>query len=137
MKRCIKCMLLLCLMFLCALIPFGSGAAAPKNRYIVQAQVILYKNESRQIWSYHQPKKINSILNYLRTTDPRGRVYTAQPVADSHNYRIILYYSDGSQNAYHLQDYRYFCKGTGLWQRVSPSHAQLLYPLLQLLPPDR
>lgn len=136
MKRYIKFILLLCILFLCALIPFGGSAAAPQNRYIVQVRVILHKNEHQQTWNYRQPKKINSFLNYLRTTDPRGRVYSAQPVSDSHRYRITLYYSDGSQNDYHLQDYRYFCKNPDLWQRVSSAHAQLLYPLLQLLPSD-
>lgn len=136
MKQYLKYIFLLCLLFLCALIPYGSNRAMPGNRYVVQVQVILHKNGHQQTWNYRQPQKINSILNYLRTTDPRGRVYTAESLADSHHYRITLYYSDGSQNAYHLQDYRYFCKDPALWQRVSSSHAQLLYPLLQLLPPD-
>lgn len=136
MKRYTRYLLFICLLFLFALIPFGAGLAKPNIRYVTQAEVLLQKEEFRQTWVYSQPQKINSILNFLRTTDPRGRVYTAQPVAGSHHYRITLYYNDNTINTYYLQDYQYFNKNTTIWQRVSTSHAQLLYPLLQLLPTD-
>ena len=136
MKRYARYFLFLCVLFLFFLIPFGSGPAKARNRYVVQAEVLLQKGEYRQVWSYRQPKKINSILNFLRTTDPRGRVYAAKPLTDSHHYRITLHYSDSSRRVYYLQDYQYFNKNTDIWQRISFSHAQLLYPLLQLLPTD-
>lgn len=136
MKRYTRYLLFVCLLFLFALIPFGAGPAKPENRYVIQAEVLLQKGEFRQTWIYRQPQKINSILNFLRTTDPRGRVHTAQPIAGSHHYRITLYYNDNTSNAYYIQDYRYFNKNTNIWQRISFSHAQLLYPLLQLLPAD-
>ena len=136
MRRYIKWSFLICLLILCVIIPFGTGPSAAKNRYVVQAQISLYKSGQQHNWTYLQPEKISSILNYLRTTEPRGRVYCAQSDANSHHYRITLYYSDGSENTYYLQDYRFFCKNTDLWQRVSDVHAHLLYPLLQLLPTD-
>ena len=135
MKRYFKYFLLsvLCLF---ALILFLRGSAAPKGRYVTQVEVLLQKGSYRQKWNYTQPKKINSVLNFLRSTDPRGRVYTAQPIPDSHHYRIVLHYNDATCSTYYLQDYLYFNKNTDIWQRVSTSHAQLLYPLLQLLPTD-
>ena len=136
MKRCCRYLLLICLLFSFSLIPFGRSCTTPKNRYVTQVEVLLQKGEYRQSWNYIQPKKINSVLNFLRTTNPRGRVYAAQPIAGSHHYCIALYYNDGTCNTYYLQDYLYFNKNTDIWQRVSTSHAQLLYPLLQLLPTD-
>lgn len=137
MKFIIKCTLAFFLLCLFILLPFGQGVSAPQSRYVIRAQVSLYQGQRQQTKIYLQPQKINSLLNFLRMTDPRGNIRTAQSIPDSHHYRIALLYSDGSENVYHLQDYRYFCKNSGVWQKISTSHAQLLYPLLQLLPPDQ
>lgn len=115
----------------------GVGPAPPPRcRYVTQAEVTLYQGQRQQTRIYKQPVKINSLLNFLRTTHPRGKIDTAQAFPNSHHYRITLRYCDGTHSTYHLQDYQYFCKHSELWQKVSKTHAQLLYPLLQLLPPD-
>ena len=137
MKRYIKLIPFVCLLVLLAPISLRTVSATPKNRYVEQAEIFLQKGDYRQIWIYQQPGKINSLLNFLRTTKPHGRVYAAEPVVDCHHYRITLSFSDNTQRTYYLQDYQYFCKNAPIWQRISRSHGQLLYPLLQLLPTDQ
>lgn len=136
MKRAVKFTCVFLMLCLCTGFPRSAAAASPGIRYVNRADVTLYRQGSSQTSIYLQPQKINSILNYLRTARPHGRVDTAPADPDSHHYRIDLYFSDGRQSSCYLQDYRYFRKDSGLWQRVSPSHAGLLYPLLHLLQPD-
>lgn len=134
MKRAliVTCVFLL----LCLLAGSSRSATAANIRYVRQADVTLYRQGTSQTRIYLQPQKIKSILNFLRITQPRGSVYAAPADPQSHHYHIQLHFSDGSQSSYYLQDYRYFRKNSGLWQRVCPTLAGLLYPLLQLLPPD-
>ena len=132
----IKCALIFLLICLFIFLPFGQKPATPASRYVLRAQVTLFQGSQQHIRDYTQRQKLSSLLNFLRGMDPKGNVHSAENDPNSHHYQIILFYSDGSQNTYHLQDYRYLRKNSGLWQKVSASHAQLLYPLLQLLPPD-
>ena len=136
MKRFIKWIFVILLLCSFLFIPFGVKAIPKGCRYVVCAELTLYQGMRQQTKVYSQPQKINSLLNFLRRTEPRGNVRSAPSDPDSHHYRIDLFYSDGSHNTYHLQDYRYFRKNSGLWQKISTTHAQLLYPLLQLLPQD-
>ena len=135
-KRAVKFTCVFLLLCLWTGFPRSAAAASPDIRYVHRVEVTMYRQKTSQTSIYLQPQKINSILNYLRTTRPHGRVYTAPADPDSHHYRIDLHFSDGSQSSCYLQDYRYFRKDSGLWQRVSPSHAWHLYPLLHLLQPD-
>lgn len=137
MKKIAKSTLLLLLLFLLLPIRSSFGAKSESRfRYVLRADVTLFQGQQQQTRVYLKPKKINSVLNYLRRTSPRGKVAQAQAVSDSHHYCIRLYYCDGDTQDYYLQDYQYFCKDPTLWQKVSRSHAQYLYPLIQLLPSD-
>ena len=113
------------------------GPPPRHRRYVTRAQITLYQGGQPQTRIYQQPKKINSVLNFLRTTRPRGKADPDAFAAGSHSYHITLHYCDGTQSDYGLQEYRYFYGSNGLWQKVSPSHAQMLYLLIHLLPSDQ
>lgn len=137
MKRFFKYGLLLPLILSLLLLGGSFGPRPlPRCRYVTRADITFYQGTRQQLQTYLQPGKISSVLTFLRLTEPYGKVSTAQALPDSHYYCIRLYYSDGSQGVYRLQDYQYFSKNSDLWQKVSTSQAQLLYPLLHLLPPD-
>ena len=86
--------------------------------------------------TYTQPKKMASILNYLRLLQYRGKPETDPETLSADTYSITLHYSDGSRRVYRQCAYRYLSKNYRPWEKIDASHAQLIYPLLQLLPDD-
>lgn len=126
--------------FLCLLViivfVFLQKPAVTQNKYVTEVQITGYRNDQPiQTYHYTAPSKISSILTYLRLLNPHGK-QAPTPANDSLSYQILLIYSDGSANAYLLHDFTSFSQTGGMWKRVKPAQAQLLYPLLRLLPVD-
>ncbi len=136
MRIAAKCTLLFLLLGM-AFTLLSIGPPPRQRRYVTQAHITLYQGPQQQTRIYQAPKKINSVLNFLRTTRPRGKADPAVFSPDGHRYQIVLHYCDGTESTYRLQEYRYFHGTNGIWQKISPTHGQMLYLLLHLLPSDR
>ena len=68
-----KCTLLLLLISVGFTVCSCIGPPPRHRRYVTRAQITLYQGGQPQTRIYQQPKKINSVLNFLRTTHPRGK----------------------------------------------------------------
>ena len=105
-------------------------------RYVNKIEIGFYNNgQLQKTYHYTQPEKIASVLTCLRLLQPRGQ-QTFQESENHHSYRILLQYSDNTSREYLLHGYIGYSQNGSHWKRVLPSRAQLLYPLLQLLPED-
>ena len=99
------------------------------NRVVTQIEVIAVHNGQSASAVYTDSAQIESILTYLRVTDPSG---TTQFEPDSFRadcYTFVIYFSDGSQNIYRQIYHDYLQKNDGRWQRIGPK-ADLLFPPL-------
>ena len=84
--------------------------------------------------NYTKSASMQSILTYLRILRPYG---PAIPTEESSNScRITLRYSHGPDSVYLQQGKRYLQRDGGDWQAIDNGRANLLYPLLLLLPSD-
>lgn len=131
--------LLLFFLFLPALFSLSASrgpAAPPVCTVVTQVDVVYAHPEITVLRTYTQPQKIASILNYLRLLQYRGKPQIDPETISDDRYRITLHYSDGCRRVYRQYAYRYLSKNFRPWEKVDSSQAQLLYPLLQLLPAD-
>ena len=83
---------------------------------------------------YNRQESIGSVMNYLRMLKPAGPV---QPQGDySCSCRITVRYSDGSGKVFVQQGNDCLKQDDGAWKKIDVHQAQLLYPMLLLLPSD-
>lgn len=83
---------------------------------------------------YTKHSSMQSILTYLRILRPYGPA-VPQGVENS-GCRITLHYSQGPDSVYVQRGKRYLCRDGGEWENIDHARANLLYPLLLLLPSD-
>ena len=84
--------------------------------------------------TYIRQESIGSVMNYLRMLKPAGQVIPEG--SDSGSCRIIVHYSYGPDKVFLQQGNDYLQQDGGVWKRIDRQQAQLLYPLLLLLPSD-
>lgn len=126
------------ILFLLILGLFLSGCSAKQEhsayRVVTGVQVRYTANGSTLERTYTKQGSMRSILTYLRILDPFGPV---QPEGEfDSSCQITLQYSNGPDRVYLQQGLHYLQQDNGSWERIDPSHASLLYPLLLLLPSD-
>ena len=106
----------------------------PVYRVVTGVQVEYKDGADTIIRSYTRPASMQSILTYLRILRPYG------PSVPTGEYdktcRITLRYSHGPDSVYLQQGGQYLRKNEGPWQSIDNARANLLYPLLLLLPSD-
>ena len=106
----------------------------PATRVVTGAQVEYRDGADIITRNYTKSASIQSILTYLRILRPYG---PAMPTEESSSScRITLRYSHGPDSVYLQQGKRYLQRDGGDWQIIDNSKANLLYPLLLLLPSD-
>ena len=80
---------------------------------------------------YSEPKKMETILYYLRSLDPMGRPKTDPERIMGESYRIHIEYADGGQSIYRQHANRFLSKDAHPWQTIDPKKAAILRPLLE------
>ena len=107
---------------------------APVIRVVTGIQVEYDRDGEVLYRTYSKSTSIQSVLTYLRILRPFGP--TVPKGEFDTTCRIILEYSDGSKSMYLQQGDRYIRRDEGDWERIDNEQANLLYPLLLLLPSD-
>lgn len=110
--------------------PNHIAAPAPDtNRVVTQIEVTAIHNGQISTATYTDSGQLESILTYLRLTEP---TFTTEFEPDSFradSYTFTLRYSDGSHTTYRQIYHDYLQKDSGRWQKISPK-AGLLFPSL-------
>ena len=110
------------------------SASEPSIRVVTGIQVQYKQNGTEITRTYSRDSSIRSVLNYLRMLRPYGPIIPEgdpQPTC-----QITLRYSSGTDCTFRQMGDRYLCKNNEYWEKIDVVQAQLLYPLLLLLPSD-
>ena len=111
-----------------------SKKEVPVTRVVTGVQVE-YDGHGETIFrTYSRPSSVQSVLTYLRILRPFGPTIP-EGEFDS-TCQITLHYSHGPDSVYLQQGNKYICRDGGEWQNIDNSRANLIYPLLLLLPSD-
>ena len=124
------------IMLICLLLLSGCGnRQAEVNCRVVTGVEVLYRQQGQTVSrTYTRQESMGSVMNYLRMLNPKGPVYPEG--SDSVNCQITLHYSHGPDKVFLQQGNDYLQQDEGEWQQINRSQAQLIYPLLLLLPSD-
>ena len=106
----------------------------PATRVVTGAQVEYQRNGETISRTYTKPSSVQSVLTYLRILRPFGPTVPQGSFDSACN--ITLHYSHGPDTVYFQQGNKYICRNGGDWQYIDNARANLLYPLLLLLPSD-
>ena len=79
---------------------------------------------------YTDTEKTRQILNYIRQLDPYGKPEENPQNVSGSEYRIDVYYSDGTCSIYRQKCDRYFQNADGIWYSIKPERAKGLGLLL-------
>ena len=109
-------------------------APVPSTRVVTGIQVEYARNGETISRTYSKPASVQSMLTYLRILRPFGPTIPTGEFDST--CRITLHYSHGPDSIYVQQGNRYLQKDGGDWQTIESGRANLLYPLLLLLPSD-
>lgn len=122
------------LLILAVLVTGCRKQAEPITRVVTGVQVEYDRNGETLSRTYSKPSSVQSVLTYLRILRPFG------PTVPTGEYdstcRITLHYSHGPDSEYLQRGNKYLCRDGGDWQSIDNARANLLYPLLLLLPSD-
>ena len=97
--------------------------------------VCTHSGEAYQL-TYRHPKKLEAILNFLRTLRDQGRPEISPEQLGGDRFDIRLTMPDGTVRTHRLQDYAYFCRSGGKWEKIDPLQGRSLMILLKLMPED-
>lgn len=122
------------LLILAALLAGCGKKTEPVTRVVTGVQVEYNRGEDTIYRAYTKPSSVQSVLTYLRILRPFGP--TVPKGEHESTCRITLRYSHGPDSVYLQQGNRYLCRDGGDWQNIDNNRANLLYPLLLLLPSD-
>ncbi len=106
-----------------------STATPAANRVVTQIDVTVMQDNHATTITYTDDRQMESILTYLRVTDPMVTKQFEPDSFRSGSYTFTIYFSDGTQNIYRQIYHDYLQKNDGHWQRIGPK-AGLLFPLL-------
>ncbi len=108
--------------------------AKPVARVVTGVQVEYQQHGNTLLRTYTKQENIRSVLTYLRMIRPFGPVIPE----GSHEITCLftLRYSHGPDSVIVQQGHDYLRRNDGDWEQIDQTQAQLLYPLLLLLPSD-
>ncbi len=123
-------------LLICILILSGCGnRQTAEVCKVVTGVEVQYQQRGEKIErTYTRQESIGSVMNYLRMLKPAGPVIPEE--SDSGSCRITVHYSYGPDKVFLQQGNDYLQQDGGVWKQIDRQQAQLLYPLLLLLPSD-
>lgn len=86
---------------------------------------------------YIHPRKMETILYYLRTLEDHELAKTDPERLAGDSYRIYVVFSDGSKSIYYQHSDRFLSRNARPWRQINQANAKLFYPLLMSLPQDQ
>ena len=99
------------------------------NRVVTRIDVTVIQDNHTSTTTYSDNQQMESILTYLRMTQPTAAMQFEPDSFRSDSYTFTVYFSDGSQNIYRQIYHDFLQKNAGRWQRIDPK-ADLLFPPL-------
>ena len=108
---------------------YTSAPIQHTNRVVTRIDVTVIQDNHSSTTTYSDNQQMESILTYLRMTQPTATMQFEPESFRSDTYTFTVYFSDGSQNIYRQIYHDYLQKNTGRWQRID-SKADLLFPPL-------
>ena len=97
-----------------------STATPAANRVVTQIDVTVMQDNHATTITYTDDRQMESILTYLRVTEPIATTQFEPDSFRSDSYTFTVYFSDGSQNVYRQIYHDYLQKNDGRWQRIHP-----------------
>lgn len=119
----------------CSSQPIPMDTASPP-RFVTQVNVICKSDPNGLCRQYTQPKKVESMLLYLRLLRPVGNADSDPELLNGDIYKITVHLSDGTEHVYYQQSDRYLSKDLQPWQQIAQRYGDNLEPLLQNMPSD-
>jgi len=116
----------------------GCGRKKPEisHNVVSRAEVVCTQGEQTYQLTYRHPKKLEAILNFLRTLRDQGRPEISPEQLGGDRFDIRLTMPDGTVRTHRLQDYAYFCRSGGEWEKIDPIQGRSFMVLLKLMPED-
>ena len=116
---------------------FG-GCGRKKGGIRVVEQISVQRDENGTVVChiYEDPKKMQLILNKVRTLGQRFSLDIDPETLDVPTVTMTLLYSDGTGLQYQIKPDRYVRVGQAPWQQASPKQVTSLRLLLLSLPED-
>ena len=122
-------MIMLCLTLTgCAIPP------VPKSRLVTGVRI--ESNDPALSRYYTEPRKMETVLYYLRGLQERKDVQTDPERYGGHSYHIELLYSDGSNRHIFQRADRFISEDFQPWQEVQRRYGMFLEPLLRNMKSD-
>ena len=129
MKR--LCFLVIFCLFFCGC---QKESPPPAVRVVTGVQVELHRDGQVLHRNYTSTENVQAMLNYLRILRPYGPVIPEAGNGDG--CRITLHYSHGPDSIYLQQGNDYLRRNDEDWESIDHNKADLLYPMLLLMPSD-
>ena len=124
--RCIQYLLIFLTAFLS---PNHTETVVPAAHRVVTRIDVTVIHENQSTTATYTGSQMESILTYLRLTEPTATTQFEPESFRSDTYTFTIYFSDGSQTVYRQIYHDYLQKNGGRWQRIAPK-ADLLFPPL-------
>ena len=124
--RCIQYLLIFLTAFLS---PSHMETAVPAAHRVVTRIDVTVIHESQSTTATYTGNQMESILTYLRLTEPAATVHFEPDSFRADSYTFTFYFSDGTRSVYRQIYHDYLQKDGGRWQRIAPK-ADLLFPPL-------
>ena len=99
------------------------------NRVVTQIDITVITDDHAQTTTYTDDRQMESILTYLRLTEPMATRQFEPDSFRSSSYTFTIYFSDGTQSVYRQIYHDYLQKNGGRWQRIA-ARAGLHFPPL-------
>jgi len=113
----------------------GCGKQAEVQCRVITGVQVEYQRQGEILERvYTRQESIGSVMNYLRMLKPAGPVRPQRD--DSCICRITVRYSYGPDKVFVQQGNDCLQQDGGMWKEIDVHQAQLLYPMLLLLPSD-
>ena len=97
------------------------------NRVVTQIQITTVHDGQSTVKTYTGDDELESVLTYLRLTEPTVTTEYEPDSFRSDSYTFTLYYSDGNHTTYRQIYHDYLQKDSGPWQRID-AKAGLHFP---------
>ena len=109
----------------------------PLCRIVTQIDVTAAHNGAVNHYTYTDPPKMETMLNYLRLLFPDASASIDPETFRTDAYQITVSYSDGNQSTYYQLYNDFLKKDSGHWQQIDADQGATLYPILCSMPSDR
>ena len=116
--------------------PLQNQGEQPEFRVVVGVTLRYDNGPIKAQRVYTSENKMQQVLDYLRLIDPYGTPQEDPDTVPGSNYRITLYFSDGSQTDYFQKSDRYMLRAGDSWKKIDPARAEDLGRIMGQLESD-